>query len=188
LGVHVVRDADATRRRLLDAATEEFAAYGIAGARVDRSAEAGKTNKAQITYWRRGIASNAPAQARHSSWCWPATKEKVAKIVAAQREGTLTTRFSAVDLLGLVLNLNSLWASTVPDYDALTARHSQAHRRRVVTDAVVGCSPTDSVTVTSRGHPGCVGCVGHHPPGRRRSRNIGGRLCAARDSNHEPAD
>jgi hypothetical protein len=42
-------------------------------------------------------------------------KQKVAKIVAAHREGTLTTRFSAVDLLGLVLNLNSLWASTVPE-------------------------------------------------------------------------
>lgn len=42
------RDADATRRRLLDAATEEFAAHGIAGARVDRIAVAAQANKAQI--------------------------------------------------------------------------------------------------------------------------------------------
>jgi AcrR family transcriptional regulator len=38
----------ATRRRLLDAATAEFAAYGIAGARVDRIAVAARANKAQL--------------------------------------------------------------------------------------------------------------------------------------------
>jgi AcrR family transcriptional regulator len=36
----MVRDAEATRQRLLDAAAEEFAARGIAGARVDRIAQA----------------------------------------------------------------------------------------------------------------------------------------------------
>jgi AcrR family transcriptional regulator len=41
-------DAEATKRRLLDAARDEFAAYGIAGARVDRIAEAAQANKAQI--------------------------------------------------------------------------------------------------------------------------------------------
>jgi len=40
--------ADATRRRLLDAATEDFAAHGIAGARVDRIAAAAGVNKAQL--------------------------------------------------------------------------------------------------------------------------------------------
>ncbi|MGI5230480.1 TetR family transcriptional regulator [Actinoallomurus sp. CA-142502] len=43
-----VRDAEATRRRLLDAATADFAAHGIAGARVDRIANAAGVNKAQI--------------------------------------------------------------------------------------------------------------------------------------------
>ncbi|WP_369052700.1 TetR family transcriptional regulator [Kineococcus terrestris] len=43
-----MRDAAATRRRLLDAATEEFAAHGIAGARVDRIAAAARSNKAQM--------------------------------------------------------------------------------------------------------------------------------------------
>lgn len=38
----------ASRRRLLDAATAEFAAYGIAGARVDRISAAAKVNKAQL--------------------------------------------------------------------------------------------------------------------------------------------
>ena len=40
--------ADATRRRLLDAATTDFAAHGIAGARVDRIAAAAGINKAQL--------------------------------------------------------------------------------------------------------------------------------------------
>lgn len=38
----------ATRRRILDAATAEFAAHGIAGARVDRIAASARTNKAQL--------------------------------------------------------------------------------------------------------------------------------------------
>ncbi|GLX96353.1 TetR family transcriptional regulator [Herbidospora sp. NBRC 101105] len=43
--------ADATRQRLLDAALEEFAEYGIAGARVDRVAALAGTNKAQIYHY-----------------------------------------------------------------------------------------------------------------------------------------
>lgn len=39
---------EATRRRILDAATAEFAQHGIAGARVDRIAAAARTNKAQL--------------------------------------------------------------------------------------------------------------------------------------------
>src|SRR3954470_9755416 len=44
-------DAQATRRRLLDAAFAEFAQHGIAGARVDRIAAAAKSNKAQIYHY-----------------------------------------------------------------------------------------------------------------------------------------
>jgi AcrR family transcriptional regulator len=47
----MVRDAEATRQRLLDAAAEEFAARGIAGARVDRIAQAAESNKAQIYHY-----------------------------------------------------------------------------------------------------------------------------------------
>lgn len=43
-----MRDAEATKRRLLQAATAEFAAFGIAGARVDRVAEAAGCNKQSI--------------------------------------------------------------------------------------------------------------------------------------------
>lgn len=44
-------DAEATRRRLLDAAAREFAEHGIAGARVDRIAAAARSNKAQIYHY-----------------------------------------------------------------------------------------------------------------------------------------
>ncbi|MEM9202871.1 MAG: TetR family transcriptional regulator [Actinomycetota bacterium] len=43
------RDAEATRRRILNAAVTEFATYGLAGARVDRIAAAAKANK-QLIY------------------------------------------------------------------------------------------------------------------------------------------
>ncbi|GLW10759.1 putative TetR family regulatory protein [Microtetraspora sp. NBRC 13810] len=42
------RDAEATKARLLRAATAEFAAHGIAGARVDRISTAARANKALI--------------------------------------------------------------------------------------------------------------------------------------------
>jgi len=41
-------DGADTRRRILDAATAEFAAYGIAGARVDRISQNAKANKARL--------------------------------------------------------------------------------------------------------------------------------------------
>ncbi|NYE95121.1 AcrR family transcriptional regulator [Psychromicrobium silvestre] len=48
----MVRDAQATKRRLLEAASTEFAERGIAGARVDRIAAHAGSNKAQIyTYF-----------------------------------------------------------------------------------------------------------------------------------------
>src|SRR5882757_185828 len=46
------RDSEAAKARLLQAATEEFAEYGIAGARIDRIGVAAQVNKAQIyTYF-----------------------------------------------------------------------------------------------------------------------------------------
>ncbi|NGO69064.1 TetR/AcrR family transcriptional regulator [Streptomyces boncukensis] len=43
------RDPEATKARIFGAATEEFAAYGIAGARIDRIAREAKANK-QLIY------------------------------------------------------------------------------------------------------------------------------------------
>lgn len=44
----MVRDKEATKAKLLDAALEEFSQYGIAGARVDRIAAKAGCNKAMI--------------------------------------------------------------------------------------------------------------------------------------------
>ncbi|MEV7415355.1 TetR family transcriptional regulator [Streptomyces sp. NPDC089919] len=44
----MARDSQATRARILEAAFAEFARYGIAGARVDRIAEAAGANKRMI--------------------------------------------------------------------------------------------------------------------------------------------
>ena len=46
-----MRDGERSRERLLDAATAEFAAHGIAGARVDRIAAGAGVNKAQMYGW-----------------------------------------------------------------------------------------------------------------------------------------
>lgn len=44
----MVRDAEASRRRILRAATAEFAAYGIAGARMDRVAAQAESSKERV--------------------------------------------------------------------------------------------------------------------------------------------
>jgi AcrR family transcriptional regulator len=43
-----VRDPEGAKARLLQAATDEFATHGIAGARIDRIARVARVNKAQI--------------------------------------------------------------------------------------------------------------------------------------------
>jgi AcrR family transcriptional regulator len=46
-----LRDAEATRRRILSAAADEFAQKGFAGARVDAIAQASSANKRMIYYY-----------------------------------------------------------------------------------------------------------------------------------------
>ena len=46
-----MRDAAATRRRILDAATAELVEHGLAGARIDRIAAAARSNKAQLYHY-----------------------------------------------------------------------------------------------------------------------------------------
>src|SRR3954470_24473676 len=45
------RDPDRTRRRILDAATDEFARFGLGGARVDRIAARSGANKRMLYYY-----------------------------------------------------------------------------------------------------------------------------------------
>ena len=46
-----VRDAEATRRRILEAGRAEFARYGLGGARIERIADAARTNKRMLYYY-----------------------------------------------------------------------------------------------------------------------------------------
>jgi AcrR family transcriptional regulator len=46
-----VRDAEATRRRILQAARAEFARHGLGGARIERIAKAADTNKRMLYYY-----------------------------------------------------------------------------------------------------------------------------------------
>jgi len=47
----VTRNADRTRSQILDAATQEFAELGIAGARIERIADRAGTNKRMVYYY-----------------------------------------------------------------------------------------------------------------------------------------
>ena len=80
----------ATRRRILDAALEEFAERGIAGARVDRITAAARTNKAQL-------------------YAYFGSKDGLFDAVVAERRDHLvsTVRFDANDLPG--------WATAMYD-------------------------------------------------------------------------
>lgn len=178
-------DAEATRRRLLDAAAAEFAEHGIAGARVDRIAAAAKSNKAQIYHYftnKDGLFdavmsdlaqdtlreapidpanlpeyagrlfdrfTGNPVKERLAKWyrlegagyaavevVVAGTNDKIAAIAKAQDEGVVTTRFSPVELLALVVHLSALWASTTPEVAGHAAGIPQDRRRRVVVDAV----------------------------------------------------
>jgi AcrR family transcriptional regulator len=180
------RDPESKKRQLLDAALREFAAHGIAGARVDQIARAAGVSAGLVyTYFGskdelfdavfdsivEGTLSSTPITTddlaeyagklfdryeahpevqRFVNWYRlerAATKDlhaaslasmvdKTAAIQAAQDAGRLTTRLSAVDLLGVVLQISSVWENATPEYGSLVADHSRAERRRVVTDAV----------------------------------------------------
>ena len=178
-------DAEATRRRLLRAATAEFAEYGIAGARVDRIAADARSNKAQIYHYfknKEGLFdavmtalaqetvqgtpldptdlpeyagrlfdrfTDDPVKARLARWyrlegsdyaavraVAASTRDKVDAIADAQRHGRLPRRFTALELLALVVHMSTLWSSMTPEVDELAALISRQRRRQVVVDAV----------------------------------------------------
>lgn len=182
----MTRDADATRRRLIAAAIQEFAAYGLAGGRVDRIAAAAKANKAQIYHYFGSkdalfdaafeamvteIIADVPPEAgdlaayagqlfdhyerrpevrRMAAWrrlergdshppLDPIVHNNhtiIRAIAAAQEAGTISDRFTPVDLLALILTIAAMWAALTPELTAEVARHSKTRRRKVITDAV----------------------------------------------------
>ena len=171
-----VGDSAATRQRILQAAITEFAAYGIAGARVDRIGAAAGCNKSMIfTYYRSKDklfdavfdavvvktvdavpmdATDLPDYAarlfdqhqRHPEVVrigtfdrlerqslgmslpavQAANQHKIDAIARAQREGLVTSRYSAAALLDFVVALSQL-----PGRPSDTAVDLAARRRAV---------------------------------------------------------
>jgi AcrR family transcriptional regulator len=177
----VPRDAENTRRRLLEAAASEFAERGMAGARIDRIAARAQANKALIySYFGNknqlfdavfdalvvdtvhdvpidpedlaGYAARLfdrnishPRAFRLAIWhslerggtalpeaVVAANQGKVAAIAKAQRDGRVSDRFPAAELMVLVTGLSVLGA---PDL-AMTRPDDIAQRRRTVVEAV----------------------------------------------------
>jgi AcrR family transcriptional regulator len=151
----MARNADETRRKILHAATEEFAAYGIAGARVDRVTKNAGVNNAllyryfgskaelfdtvyghlveqtvddvpldvtdlpgyvgrlfdhyaarpqltRLTAWRELERPEAPLPQAVEE----ATEVKLELITAAQKEGSVSDRYTPEELLGLLTHLS----------------------------------------------------------------------------------
>ncbi len=177
----VVRDAEDTKRRLLEAAAAEFAERGIAGARIDRIAATAQANKALIysyfgnkedlfdAVFRALVVDtvhevpidpeNLPAYAgrlfdrnvghpqafRLAIWhslerggdtmpevVLAAHADKVTAIAQAQRDGRISDRFPAAELMMLITGLALLGGPDLP----MTRADDIALRRRTVVDAV----------------------------------------------------
>lgn len=166
----VSRDREQTRRRLLDAAFVEFAAYGIAGARMERIARiAGCSAGLAYTYYGGkdelfdavqsevvdaafvrfdaldlpGYAARLydqqhehPEFARLATWHRLERPGRVSRsgeveaIRRAQDQGLVSGRFSAEQVLMLVLAIASMWSNAPAD----CADH--VVRRQAVQDAV----------------------------------------------------
>ena len=176
------RNADATRKRILDAATAEFARHGLAGARVDRIAEAADANKGMIyayygskdelfdvvleTVFRRaheavpfrpddlvGYASALfdyltahPDHVRLDAWRRlerPAPAdvetasygEDVDALAAVRRDWGKDGRFSATDVLIVVIALAGAWVTAPAALRDLVTTDAE-HRRELVAGAI----------------------------------------------------
>jgi AcrR family transcriptional regulator len=180
------RDPASKKQQLLDAAFIEFAAHGIAGARVDQIAKAAGVSAGLVyTYFGskdelfdavfdtvvdQTLSStpittddlpeyaarlfdryeDAPQVQQLASWyrleksgtdhihaaSRKSMQDKIAALKAAQAAGTLSTKFTPVDLLGLLLSVSSMWATNTPEFLGLANDHSRAARREVVKSAV----------------------------------------------------
>lgn len=164
------RDREQTRRRLLDAAFVEFAAYGIGGARMERIARiAGCSAGLAYTYYggkeelfdavRSEVVDAAavefdaadlpgyaarwydrqhehPELARLATWHRLERPERISRsaeieaIRRAQDQGLVSQRFSAEQVLVLVLAIASMWS------DAPADSSDHVVRRQTVQDAV----------------------------------------------------
>jgi hypothetical protein len=63
-------------------------------------------------------------------------RHKVAVIEAAQRDGRLSSRWGAAELLVLVLNIAGMWSTMTPEFTAMFSTTTREQRRQIVADAV----------------------------------------------------
>jgi len=179
------RNPDDKRRRLIEAGFSEFAASGIAGARIDRIAKAadcsaglvytyfgskddlfdavigwivertveeapltaedlpGYAGKlfdayedhpevARLLAWHRLEGASVPSSAAAAA----STAHKLELITEAQARGTVPDRYTPVELLGLVMQLSSVWNAATPQFTGKLGKFSRAQRRKLVTDSV----------------------------------------------------
>ncbi|WP_028933950.1 TetR family transcriptional regulator [Pseudonocardia spinosispora] len=188
-------DAEATKKRLIEAGAREFAEYGIAGARVDRIADLAKSNKAQIYHYFGskdalfdavfhelvvGTVREVPIDAgdlpeyaarlfdgyqerpevlRIATWyrleragtqsplraIVASNQHKVDSIEAAQRAGTIPSRWPAADLLMLVLAMSTMWNTLTPEFADLVAARTHDERRTLVANAVKALLAPDEI-------------------------------------------
>jgi AcrR family transcriptional regulator len=106
------RDAERTRKRILEAATEEFARYGLGGARVDRIAARARANKRMLYYY---FASK-------ENLFLAALEESYARIRSAERELDLEHADPREALKRLV---HFTWAYYVAHPEFLTLLNSE---------------------------------------------------------------
>jgi AcrR family transcriptional regulator len=177
------RDPEAKRQQLLQAALEEFAAYGVAGARVDRLAkragisaglvysfhenkdglfeavfdqivehtvsaipidpddlgeyagrlyDAGAAHPEVLRFVAWYQLERGETAARRASTS-AAMADKIEAIAAAQERGTVADRFTAGEVLALVLALANMWQLREPDF--LDLAHP-TRRRTLIVEAV----------------------------------------------------
>jgi AcrR family transcriptional regulator len=104
---------------------------GYAGRLFDRYEQ--RPEVARLASWYRleRAAADRPLEAVTDS-----NRAKIAAIANAQEAGQLPDHFEPADLLAAVTTLAAMWTTSTPEFGTLVKRHSAAHRRAVVTDAV----------------------------------------------------
>ncbi len=128
----MVRDAAATRARILDAAVTEFAEHGLAGARVDRIAAHAKANK-QLLYAHFGgkeALFDAAIEASLGALLdavpfdasdLPAYAVALHDFVVAHPDLLRLARWHALERPGVLVSLPAAATSTLAKLDALAA-------------------------------------------------------------------
>jgi AcrR family transcriptional regulator len=160
----VTYDAQATRRRLLDAAYSEFAQYGIAGARVDRIAEAADSNKAQIYHYFGGKAQlfdavcelamqQMEAEVPFDPYDLPGYAGRLVRLHERRPEmmrlctwqrlertdgdpSPAGVAYARTEIDAIVLHLATGWVSVSPEFEAAIDVPNTEERARHVEDAI----------------------------------------------------